>query len=241
VTTYAKFAGFYDQIMGDRTPDTDRIRGYISRHLPAARSLLELGCGTGALLQDLAADLAVAGVDRSVEMLDAAARNVPSARLIEADMTGFSAGNRFDVVICMFDTLNHLPAFESWLDLFERVDEHLAEGGLFIFDVNTTGRFRRLWYDSWFGRDFGPHMVVMDVNPGGGDLSIWEVKIFEHLGGDQYRLHHEIIPELGVPLAEIQAALEPRFELLGMEDIDDGPVSDESERVYFVFRHRAVS
>jgi predicted TPR repeat methyltransferase len=28
--------------------------------------------------------------------------------------------------------------------MFRQVDAHLAEGGLFIFDVNTVGRLRRL-------------------------------------------------------------------------------------------------
>ncbi len=234
---YAKFAGFYDEIMGDRSPDVERIRGYLGRYLPSARSLLELGCGTGALLRGLAQDMAVTGVDRSPDMLAAAARNVPAAHLVQAEMTSFSLGTRFDVVICMFDTLNHLPKFESWLELFARVDEHLEPGGVFIFDVNTTGRFRRLWHDSFFGVDFGRNTVIMDVNPGGGDLSIWEVRIFEHLGGDLYQLHHEVIPELGVPLRVIRAALADRFELLMTQDIDGGLVSDDSERVYFVYRH----
>jgi SAM-dependent methyltransferase len=238
VIPYAKFAGFYDEIMGDRSPDVERIRGYIRLFLPSAGSLLELGCGTGALLRALADSMTVAGVDRSPEMLAAAVRSVPAAHLVQAEMTSFSLGTRFDVVICMFDTLNHLARFESWLELFERVDEHLAPGGLFIFDVNTTGRFRRLWHDSFFGVDFGRNTVIMDVNPGGGDLSIWEVRIFEHLGGDLYQLHHEVIPELGVPLAAIREALDDRFELLLAQDIDGGPASDESERVYFTYRRR---
>jgi SAM-dependent methyltransferase len=238
VTAYAKFAGFYDEIMGDRSPDVDRIRGYITSYRPQAHSVLELGCGTGALLSALAADMSVAGVDRSPEMLTAAQRNVPGARLVRAEMTSFSLGTRFDVVLCIFDTLNHLQSFESWRQLFDRVHEHLADGGLFVFDVNTTGRYRRLWNDSYFGHDFGRNTVLMDVNPGSGDLSIWEVKIFEHLGGDLYQLHHEVIPELGVPLAVIREALDDRFELLLMEDIDGAPVSDDAERVYFVYRRR---
>ena len=58
---YAEFARFYDRIMGDRDEEIDRIQAYISKHLPAARSLLELGCGTGALLAGLASRLQVTG------------------------------------------------------------------------------------------------------------------------------------------------------------------------------------
>jgi len=238
VVAYADFAGFYDQVMGDRTADIERVRGYVRRYLPSARSLLELGCGTGAVLAGLAGDLAVSGVDRSPEMLAIAAGSVPGARLIQADMTSFSLDTRFDVVICIFDTLNHLPSFGSWLELFDRVNEHLAPGGLFVFDVNTVGRLRRLWRGPAFAEDFGRHTVIMDVTPGGGGLSIWDVRIFERLHDDQFRLHHESIPELGVPLARIRAALAENFELLDETDLDDGAVTDESDRVFFAYRHR---
>lgn len=238
MAAYADFAGFYDQVMGDRSSDIERVRGYIRRYLGSAGSLLELGCGTGAVLAGLAADMPVSGIDLSPEMLAAAAGNVRGARLVQADMTRFSLGVRFDVVICVFDTLNHLPRFNSWLELFDRVHEHLAPGGLFAFDVNTVGRLRRLWRGPAFAEDFGPHTVIMDVTPGGGDLSNWEVRIFERLSGDQFRLHRETIPELGVPLARIHSALAENFELLEETDLHDGAVTDESDRVFFAYRHR---
>lgn len=239
VVSYADFAGFYDQIMGDRSPDIDRIRGYVQRYLPSASSLLELGCGTGAVLEGLAGGMAVAGVDRSGRMLARARANVPQARLVEADMTRFALGATFDVVICIFDTLNHLPRFESWLDLFDRVREHLVPGGIFAFDVNTTGRLRRLWQGPAFAQDFGANTVIMDVAPGGGELSMWQVRIFEALGDGLFRLHRETIPELGVPLARIRAALASNFDLLEETELDGGAVTDESARAFFCYRHRA--
>ncbi len=144
-----------------------RVRDYITRFHPAAGSLLELGCGTGAMLAGLAPDLAVTGVDQSPEMLAVAASAVPAARLVEADMTAFSLGTRFDVAICVFDTLNHVPRLAGWRAVFDRVHEHLADDGLFVFDVNTTGRLRRLWQGPAFASDFGEHTMTMDVLPAG--------------------------------------------------------------------------
>jgi len=244
VAAYAEFAAFYDQIMGDRTCDIERVKRSIARYHPAARSLLELGCGTGAVLAGLAPELAVAGIDRSAEMLSRAARAVPAGRLVQADLTGFALGSRFDVVICVFDTVNHLPRLADWRAMFSRVHEHLADGGLFVFDVNTTGRLRRLWPGPAFATDFGEHTVIMDVLPGGrgdggdGELSIWTVRIFERVGGDEFRLHSETIPELGLPLATIRAALADDFDLLEETDLDGKPASDESDRAFFAFRHR---
>jgi SAM-dependent methyltransferase len=235
---YSRFAAFYDRIMGDRTEEIDRIRGYISRHLPAAQFLLELGCGTGALLAGLALDLDVTGIDRSPEMLAIAERTVPAAHLIRGDITAFTMPATFDVVICMFDTLNHVRSFTDWLSLFSCVHEHLASGGLFIFDVNTAGRLRGLQGAPPYADDFDGNVVLMTVQSAGDWLSLWRTRIFEHVSDDQYRLHDEQIYELGVPLEHIRAALAGRFELLEQQSLDGSPVSDESDRVFFAYRHR---
>jgi SAM-dependent methyltransferase len=237
VTIYTGFATFYDRIMGDRSEEVDRIRAYISRHLPAARTLLELGCGTGALLAGLAADLDVTGIDQSPQMLDIARAAVPSARLVQGDMTAFSLSGQFDVVICMFDTLNHVPSFDGWLSLFSCVHEHLADDGLFIFDVNTVGRLQRLDGAPPFMDEFDGNVVIMTVRAAHDGLSLWETRIFDRQHDDIYRLHHERIYELGVPLGLIRASLAGRFELLDEASLDGSPVSDESDRVFFAYRH----
>jgi SAM-dependent methyltransferase len=235
---YAGFAQFYDRIMGDRTPEIDRIATYISRHQPSARTLLELGCGTGALLAGLAGNYSVTGVDRSPEMLSLAARAVPAARLLQGDITAVAVPSRFDVVICMFDTLNHVVTLDGWLAVFRCAHEHLSDGGLFIFDVNTTGRLRRLRYAPPYLDEFDGTVVVMTVKPGRDGLALWETRIFDRQVDDVYRLYHERIYELGVPLAQIRAALAGRFELLEEESLDGSPVSDRSDRVFFVYRRR---
>jgi SAM-dependent methyltransferase len=239
VPAYADFAKFYDQIMGDRSAIIERVRGYVRRYLPDAGSLLELGCGTGAVLAGLADGLQVTGVDLSPDMLATATARLPGIRLVRADITEFSLGTTFDVVICVFDTLNHLPTFEAWQAMFRQADAHLAAGGLFVFDINTVGRLRRLAAAPAHVEDFGPHTLIMDVTAGEGGVFPWDVRIFERVQDDQFRLHHERIGELGVPLARIHEALTPRFELLEATDTQGRPASDESDRAYFVYRHRA--
>jgi SAM-dependent methyltransferase len=238
MTDYARFAPFYDRIMGDRDAEVDRIRRYISSHRPHARTLLELGCGTGALLAGLAANLSVTGIDRSPEMLSVAARTVPGARLIQGDMTSFTLPDRFDVVMCMFDTLNHVTTLDGWLRLFRCVHEHLSDGGLFIFDVNTTGRLRGLAGAPPYLDEFDGNVVVMTVRSARDGLVLWETRIFEHQSDDIYRLHREPIYEFGVPVGQIRGALAGQFELLAEESLDGSPVSDNSDRLFFVYRRR---
>jgi ubiquinone/menaquinone biosynthesis C-methylase UbiE len=54
MANYDIFAKFYDLVMGDRTSGIELVRRYIERYRPSASSLLELGCGTGAVVAGLA-------------------------------------------------------------------------------------------------------------------------------------------------------------------------------------------
>jgi hypothetical protein len=87
-------------------------------------------------------------------------------------------------------------------------------------------------------QDFGENTLIMNVTPASGEISIWDVRIFERLHGEEYRLHHESIAEVGVTLAQIRGSLAANFELLEETSPDVGPVSDDSDRVFFAYRHR---
>jgi len=240
VATYRAFARYYDALGEDPLANVERVTGYLRRHRPAARSLLELGCGTGQVLAGLRGEVAsLTGVDRSPQMLARARARVPQARLIEGDIAAFDLHERFDAVICVFDTLNHLISFESWRALFERAAAHLHEGGLFAFDVNTVGQLRRLGAGPPWERELPGATITQEVEWLGAGRSIWHVLIREHLDGARSRGHHERIGELGVELARIEAALDRDF--IALERSDDGgaPPTDDSTRAYYAYARRS--
>ncbi len=240
---YERFAAFYDEVMDDPTPRAARVTEAIDRHHPRARSLLELGCGTGSMLSRFTGMRSVTGLDRSPAMLAIAAAKVPRAELVEADMSSFSLGRHFDVVVCVFDSLNHLLTFDAWLSTFDAVAAHLADDGLFVFDVNTLGELRRLGEDPPAVYDFERGVAVLDVafarDGEDSGMSQWDIRIFEDLGGCRYRLHREQIGELGVGLSRVRAAVEARFDLLELTDERGGAAGDDSVKAHFVLRHRS--
>jgi SAM-dependent methyltransferase len=240
VPAYERFSTFYDVVMDDPAPRAARVARCIDAYLPGASSLLELGCGTGSILARLTSVPRLTGLDRSPEMLDLARAKVPDARLVEGDMESFAFDERFDVVICVFDSLNHLLTFDAWQSMFRAVHDHLVDGGLFIFDVNTVGELRRLGEEPPWVYDFDGGVAIMDVtfaDDGASQvMSQWDVRIFEDLGSSRYHLHHEQIGELGVGLAHIASALEDRFTLLEQVDEHDHTPTDESMKAYFCLR-----
>ena len=236
--SYDHFARFYDALMNDPLANVARVLGYRERHMAHADSLLELGCGSGSILAGLHELDRLVGLDRSPQMLAAARAKVPHARFFQAEMTTFELDERFDIVICVFDTLNHLVSLEEWWALFERARAHLRAGGLFVFDVNTVGQLRRLGdAPPWVSEVHGA-TITQDVEWLGDGRSIWHVRIRERLDDGRSVLHHERIGELGVQLAVIADALSGDFVLLESRDDDDLTPTDESPRAYFAYRAR---
>ena len=122
------------------------LAGEVARRCPAARTWLDLCCGTGSLLQILGEQgYAATGVDRSPHQLAHARRNAPGATLVEADVREFSLPGDFDVVTSLFDSLNYLTIKRDLERVFRRARRHLAEGGLFIFDMNTFAGLQDHW------------------------------------------------------------------------------------------------
>jgi SAM-dependent methyltransferase len=236
---YAALAPFYDSVQGDRADAARYVRSLIEKHHPRAKTVLELACGTGSVLKELDPYYEVAGADLSSAMLELAARKLPEVRLFHEDMTRIGLGETFDVVLCVFDSINHLLRFEEWEAVFDRACEHLEPGGLFVFDVNTPAKLasfvvQRAWL-SWFGDD---NLLVIDVTDRGDGVSLWEIRIFERLGDASYRLHSEDIPEIAFPLDRIRASLNERFGRVWVYDEKRARPSTRSQRLHFVCRSR---
>ena len=48
---YDIFAQYYDTIIGSRSDECARLQELIDIHCPGAKTILELACGTGAILE----------------------------------------------------------------------------------------------------------------------------------------------------------------------------------------------
>jgi len=84
---------------------TGEIRRYLFKRagLPVARRVLEVGCGTGAILAGLETSAAVHGLDRDAIRLVEARRHAPQANLTCADALRLPyAPGIFDITFCHF-------------------------------------------------------------------------------------------------------------------------------------------
>jgi len=234
MTNYDVFGKFYDAIMGDRGKATMRLREIIHKANPKAQNVLELGCGTGSVLKHSVKDYEVWGVDLSKQMLSLANKKVPQARLSRQDMVRFRLPKKFDVVCCVFDSINHILSFADWKKLFANVRRHLSDNGIFIFDINTQKKLDRHIAEPPWVHQFGNNLLIMEITAVGRRASNWNIKVFERTQANHYSLHEENIQEASFPIHQIDSALQVHFRRVTIIDTDRRRPSAESERLYFV-------
>lgn len=100
------------------------------------RNCLDLGCGTGILCGLLSENgIRASGMDLSPGMVTIAREQYPQLSFAVADMTCYRPEERFDLVTCTGDALNHISGMEAVAQVFDRVYDCLNPGGTFVFDI----------------------------------------------------------------------------------------------------------
>lgn len=143
---------------------------------PPGGRILELGAGSGRLTVGLAArGFHVTGVDIAPAMLAQAGARVAAAppevagRIVlrRGDMTAVDLKQAFDLVICPYFTLAHVPAGAAWKNTFAVAARHLAPGGLAAFHLPRLEAMRAV------GPADPAKPVFSQPLPGGGRLVLF--------------------------------------------------------------------
>ncbi|WP_261664611.1 class I SAM-dependent DNA methyltransferase [Deinococcus sp. Marseille-Q6407] len=146
---FTALAAVYDTMMDDVEYDqwTDFLLTYARDRGLGRGQALDLACGTGGLTRELlAAGWDVTGLDGSAEMLARARQRLPgSVPLVQGDLRTFELEERFDLITCVFDSLNNLLSTQELGQALTQSARHLRPGGLLACDLNTRLGVRDLW------------------------------------------------------------------------------------------------
>jgi SAM-dependent methyltransferase len=240
MTDYDIFAPFYDRVMGDRQDVIDIIQDLIKRHHPTAKTLLELGCGTGSILAGLSNQYTVSGIDQSPEMLKIAQQKLPNAQFHETTIAGFELNQTYDVILCVFDTINHLTDFSDWQKLFQSAKKHLKPGGLFIFDMNTVGRMKLLAIMPTYVQEFEGNTMEMDIERISDHEVEWHVSVQEPQPDGAIQVYEEHVRETSFPIKQIEQELASTgFSVLESFNSERLKPTNRSDRIYYACRPSA--
>jgi SAM-dependent methyltransferase len=153
---FNRSADIYDAVYSfkDYAGEAERIHELIQARTPGASTLLDVACGTGMHLEQLARWYEVQGLDLNEEFVTIARDRLgEQAHIHLADMTSFELGRVFDAVTCLFSSIAYVgtePALDAAVVAMAR---HLKPGGTLIVEPWVTP-------ENWLvGR---PHLLTVD-------------------------------------------------------------------------------
>jgi SAM-dependent methyltransferase len=133
---FTKSARFYDAIYSfkDYAAEARMIAKHIKEKVPAARSLLDVACGTGAHLQHWKSDFRCEGVDLDPNLISIARERNPEVAFHEGNMEDFDLGKTFDAVTCMFSSIGYTKSKDRLDKCVQTMARHVGPGGVLIVE-----------------------------------------------------------------------------------------------------------
>jgi ubiquinone/menaquinone biosynthesis C-methylase UbiE len=207
-------------------------------------TLLDIACGTGSISEEMAKlGYDVIGTDISEGMLNIALDKKFDSGLniqyVKQDMRELDMYGTLDNILCVLDSLNHLPTLEDIQKTFERVSLFTEPDGLFIFDMNTIYKHKEILSDNAYIYETDNVFCAWEnfYSQEGNRVDI-TLNFFERGEKDSYRRYIEEFSEWAYSVEDILKVLDSvGFKLLAMYDDDTfNPVHEKSERIIFVAR-----
>ncbi|MCR5399205.1 MAG: class I SAM-dependent methyltransferase [Lachnospiraceae bacterium] len=242
---YRDFAGVYDLFMEDTPYDawTGRIHDTLKEYAIDDGLIADLGCGTGAITRRLSAlGYDMIGIDASEDMLAVAKeRDLQSGAehdilYLCQDMTEFELYGTVRAIVSVCDCVNYLTDPDSLLHTFKLVNNYLDPGGIFIFDFNTTHKYRDVIGDTVIAENREDCSFIWEnFYDEETHINEYDLTLFIK-EGDLFRKSMETHAQRGYTSDEMRDLLERSgLKIVEFMDADTGkPVSDDSERVYVV-------
>lgn len=144
---YKKFAKYYDKLYSEKDyeKEVEFIEWAIKNHKKSkGKWLLDVACGTGGHAILLKKKYTVYGIDISSEMLKIARKKVKGVKFSKGDMKKLDLKEKFDVIICMFSSINYNTDYKELERTLRNFYSHLKKGGVVIFDL---GFFKENWME----------------------------------------------------------------------------------------------
>ena len=154
-----------------------------------AKSVLDLGCGTGELAAALSETCEVVGVDPAAAMLTVARQRPGGARVtwLEADARDVRLGRHFDLVLLTGHAFQVFLTPEDQRAVLGTIARHLTPRGRFLFDSRNPAA------EEW--REWTPDLSRRRLaHPAFGEVEAWNDAVHDPASGIvTYETHYRIV------------------------------------------------
>ena len=141
---YTDLSAYYDQFCADvdyAAQCAFAARVFDAFAISGGRNYLDLACGTGQHLQQMAGlGFVPTGLDNSAPMLAQAQSRCPLAQLLLCDLAAFDHVAAFDLISCFLYSIHYSYPLGNFAETLKRAYEALKPGGVFVFNtVDANG------------------------------------------------------------------------------------------------------
>lgn len=216
---------------------------WIMQKAPASQfiNLLDIGCGTGVMLEKLLAEgYKASGLDLSEEMLMIANERLNAighqTLLVCQSMDELDGFNDLDVITIPIDSINYLSELEQVQATISRAYEALKSGGHLFFDVHSLFKMDKIFMDGPFTYDDGEITYLWDTEAGEEPHSVHhdmtffvqaENELFERF--EEYHFQRTFSIETYVNLLETVGF----HSIETTADFENKKPTEQSQRIFF--------
>jgi len=156
---YNRFAYLYDELMDDFDYEYwfKYIENIFIKYDKSPNSILEMACGTGSLSYYLGQkEYKLTCFDISEEMLSIAYNKLidfHNVEIFHQNMIDFNFNKKFDAILSICDSINYVYNEKDLFSVFKNVWNHLEEDGIFIFDISSYYKLKKVIGNNTFVED----------------------------------------------------------------------------------------
>ena len=244
---YSALSAGYDILNSETDYEAwaDFIVEIFKKYGNGVESVLDLGCGTGAMtfaLHERGYDMT--GGDLSVDMLSVAReecyeRDITDILWLLQDMRSFELYGTVNAAVCCLDGINHLTGKGDVAKCFATVHNYLDPDGLFVFDVNTPSKFEDFYAcNDYILEDEGVTVCWQNDYDKEKKICDFYLSVFEEQENGLWKRSDEVVRERCYSREELVSELERAgFEVIGFfGDFSFGEPSENCHRWYIAAR-----
>lgn len=246
---YTGFAEVYDTFMDNINYKqwADYVTDLLKEYHIREGLVLDLGCGTGNVTEQLAeAGYDMIGIDMSEDMLNIAMKKREESGhdilYLCQEMQEFELYGTVRAVVSICDCINYVTEKQDIIQTFRLVNNYLDPQGIFVFDMNTSYKYREILADNTFAETREDSSFIWEnyydeeekINEYALTLFVEEKEtgVYERFEEEHYQRAYEV-EEM------IQMIQEAGLEFITVYDaFTKEKPKENSERVYFIAREK---
>lgn len=249
--SYQELALYYDRFMADAPYNqwVSFMQEVFAKYQLPGDQIADLGCGTGEIAWRIASEnYQVTAIDNSDSMLSIAAQKADkqklSVKFLHQDLRSLEGLSALDAAISFCDVINYIVEQEDIQKVFQSVSNILKPGGLFLFDVHSMAHVENDLIDHTFAAEEADCSYIWFCTAGDRQGEMYHDMTFFVREENQlsYRRFEETHHQRTYDVACYENLLQKNgfsvMQVCGDFSLDN-PVSDETERIFFIAKKNA--